>query len=122
MIIHVIDISVNCLYYEFMIYDPVQHVEFFHLAFLDFLGRKLDKRLYALKGGCNLKFFLKSIRYSQDIDLDIKTVGVATLQNMVGKILNSPGLAMLLQSHSIEIAQISEAKQTETTQRWKIRS
>jgi predicted nucleotidyltransferase component of viral defense system len=103
-----------------MIYDPVQSVEFFHLAFLDQLGRKLDKRLYALKGGCNLRFFLGSIRYSQDIDLDISTVWEVTLQKTINTILASAGLALLLRTQSLEIAQISEAKQTETTQRWKV--
>ena len=103
-----------------MIYDPVQCVELFHLAFLDQLGRKLDKRLYALKGGCNLRFFLGSIRYSQDIDLDVKTVGIGTLQKTVNAILQSPGLATMLRTHSLEIAQVSEPKQTETTQRWKV--
>jgi len=103
-----------------MTYDPVQCVEFFHLTFLDHLGRKLDKRLYALKDGCNLRFFLGSIRYSQDIDLDVKTVGVVTLQKTVNAILQSPGLAMMLRPHALEIAQIFEPKQTETTQRWKV--
>jgi len=101
-------------------YDPVQYVEFFHLAFLDQLGRKLDKRLYALKGGCNLRFFLGSIRYSQDIDLDVKTTHVTTLQKTVNTILGSSGFAMMLRSLSLEVAQISEPKQTETTQRWKV--
>jgi len=35
-------------------YTTIQYVELFHLLFLDQLGRKLDKRFYALKGGCNL--------------------------------------------------------------------
>ncbi|MBP7075185.1 MAG: nucleotidyl transferase AbiEii/AbiGii toxin family protein [Rhabdochlamydiaceae bacterium] len=103
-----------------MRYDPVQQVEFFHLAFLDQLGRKLDKRLYALKGGCNLRFFLESIRYSQDIDLDVKIVRSATLQKTVNAILDSPSLKMVLQTQGLEIAHVSEPKQTETTQRWKI--
>lgn len=103
-----------------MKYDPVQYIEFFHLSFLDQLGRKLDKRLYSLKGGCNLRFFLGSIRYSQDIDLDIKTVGVVTLQKIVNTILASPALGMMLRTLSLQIDRISEPKQTETTQRWKI--
>ncbi len=103
-----------------MNYDPIQYLEFFHLVFLDQLGRKLDKRLFALKGGCNLRFFLGSVRYSQDIDLDVQTVRVDTLQKTVNMILGSPGLSMMLRTHSLEIAQVSEPKQTETTQRWKI--
>lgn len=103
-----------------MIYDPVQYVEFFHLAFLDQLGRKLDKRLYALKGGCNLRFFLGSIRYSQDIDLDVTTIWGATLKKTVNTILTSTGLTLQLKAQSLEIAHVSEAKQTDTTQRWKV--
>jgi hypothetical protein len=49
-------------------------VELFHLLFLDQLGRKLDKRVYALKEGYNLRFFMKSIRYSEDMDIDIQTI------------------------------------------------
>ena len=60
---------------------PAEHVELFHLHFLEQFGLKTDKRLYALKGGCNLRFFLKSIRYSQDIDLDIKIVQKEILAN-----------------------------------------
>ncbi len=103
-----------------MKYDPVQCVEFFHLCFLDQLGRKLDKRLYALKGGCNLRFFLGSIRYSQDIDLDVKTILMTTLQKTVNQILKSPALEMMLRTHSLDISQVSEPKQIETTQRWKV--
>ncbi len=119
-IIQMVDISVIYSYYKKMKYDPVQSVEFFHLVFLDQLGRRLDKRLYSLKGGCNLRFFLGSIRYSQDIDLDVKTIRVTTLQKTVNNILLSPALATILKAHTLEIAQISEPKQTETTQRWKV--
>lgn len=98
----------------------IQHVELFHLLFLDFLGRKIEKDLYALKGGCNLRFFLKSIRYSQDIDLDVQTIRKDTLQKLVNKILQSTPFEMILQTKGISIREISEPKQTETTQRWKV--
>ncbi|MFI5333602.1 MAG: nucleotidyl transferase AbiEii/AbiGii toxin family protein [Chlamydiales bacterium] len=80
----------------------------------------MDKRLYSLKGGCNLRFFLGSIRYSEDIDLDVKTTRVVTLQKTINSILGSQGMEMMLLARSLEIVQISEPKQTETTQRWKI--
>ncbi|MBS0649264.1 MAG: nucleotidyl transferase AbiEii/AbiGii toxin family protein [Verrucomicrobia bacterium] len=115
-----VDINVNFSHHKIMIYDPVQYVEFFHLVFLDQLGRKLDKRLYALKGGCNLRFYLGSIRYSQDIDLDVTTMWGTTLRKTVNTILASTGLALQLKAQSLEITQVSEAKQTDTTQRWKI--
>lgn len=43
-----------------------QAVEFFHLVFLRALvSRGEDKALFALKGGCNLRFFFGSVRYSE---------------------------------------------------------
>jgi len=47
-----------------------QRVELFHLVFLRALVAKgEDKALFCLKGGCNLRFYFESIRYSEDIDL-----------------------------------------------------
>jgi len=51
---------------------PRQAVEIFHMLFLHAFGTRVDKSLYALKGGGNLRFFHKSIRYSEDIDLDVR--------------------------------------------------
>jgi hypothetical protein len=66
MIIHIVDIYVLIAYCLAMksLLHPIAWVEQFHLLFLDQLGRKLDKRNYALKGGCNLRFYLRSIRYA----------------------------------------------------------
>ncbi|NGX62677.1 MAG: hypothetical protein KR126chlam6_00075 [Candidatus Anoxychlamydiales bacterium] len=44
-------------------YLPEEHIELFHLYFLEQLNLVMDKRLYVLKGGCNLRFFLKSILF-----------------------------------------------------------
>jgi len=98
----------------------IQAVERFHLAFLTHLGAAVDKRLYALKGGCNLRFFFKSIRYSEDIDFDIHTIANQTLQKRVDQILNGTPLARLLFLAQIEITGVSKPKQTDTTQRWKV--
>lgn len=100
--------------------SSLQNVELFHLLFFDQLGRKLDKSLFALKGGCNLRFFLKSIRYSQDMDLDVHTIRKETLNNTVNSILKSSSFALILRAKQMEIAAVSKAKQTDTTQRWKI--
>ena len=104
-------------------YTTIQYVELFHLLFLDQLGRKLDKRFYALKGGCNLRFFMKSIRYSEDMDIDIRTapptIAKDNLRRTVAGILQSKPFAQILQIHGIMIGQWSEPKQTATTQRWK---
>lgn len=97
-----------------------QTVEIFHLLFLRAFGARVDKALFALKGGCNLRFFLKSIRYSQDMDLDIHTMSVGTLRNNVSRLLEAPSFAQAIRAQGIEIAKASSPKQTETTQRWKL--
>ena len=97
-----------------------QTIEIFHLLFLRAFGARVDKALFALKGGCNLRFFLKSIRYSEDMDLDIRTMSVGTLRNNVSHVLEAQSFAQTLRAQGIEIAGKSLPKQTETTQRWKV--
>lgn len=98
-----------------------QAIEVFHLLFLKQLGSRVDKNLWVLKGGCNLRFFLKSIRYSEDMDLDVHTIARETLRRNVNAILTSQPFAGILRTQKLAIVQYSEPKQTETTQRWKVR-
>jgi predicted nucleotidyltransferase component of viral defense system len=95
-------------------------IELFHLLFLRQLEDNLDKKLYALKGGCNLRFFFKSIRYSEDIDFDVTINLKTTLEKKINKILESTNFNRILQSKGIEIVRSTAVKQTETTQRWKV--
>ena len=95
-------------------------MELFHLLFLSQLGRKLDKKLYAIKGGCNMRFYFNSIRYSEDMDIDIQIINKDTLYKNVNQILNSTPFKYILQTHDMEILNTSTPKQTSTTQRWKI--
>jgi predicted nucleotidyltransferase component of viral defense system len=97
-----------------------QTIEIFHLLFLRAFGARVDKALFALKGGCNLRFFLKSIRYSEDMDLDIQTMAVGTLQNNVNRLLETPAFVQALRAQGIELARTAQPKQTGTTQRWKL--
>jgi len=104
-------------------YNLLQLREVFHLEFLRCLGRKRKAGSYALKGGVNLRFFFKSLRYSEDMDLDIKGIGVDILKDIVMKILESPSFQDSLKPFGIERIMppnITKAKQTETTQRFKI--
>lgn len=102
------------------IYSPRESAELFHLLLLDLLGRKVDKRHYALKGGCNLRFFLQSFRYSNDIDLDVSTaLSKDRLQDTLNQIIGSNPLKQLLDHRDIRIQGWSSPKQTDTTQRWK---
>jgi len=118
--IHVIDIYVNYAYCISMDQSPKQYVEAFHLLFLDQLSRKLDQSLYVLKGGCNLRFFFKSIRYSEDIDIDVQIIAQETLRNKIRNILNTAPFNQALSVRKLSIDSITEPKQTQTTQRWKI--
>lgn len=97
-----------------------ESIEVFHLLFLRAFGARVGRDLYALKGGCNLRFFHKSVRYSEDMDLDIRTMSVATLRNNVDRVLESRPFLQTLRAQKIEIERTSRPKQTETTQRWKI--
>lgn len=97
-----------------------QAIEIFHLLFLRAFGARVDKTLFALKGGCNLRFFLKSIRYSEDMDLDIHTMSVGTLRNNFDRVLEAQSFAQALHAQKIEIVAASAPKQTGATQRWKL--
>ncbi len=101
-------------------YNNQQYVELFHLLFLDFLGRKVDKRFYALKGGCNLRFYMRSFRYSEDMDLDVEKIPKEKLEDIVTGILKSKPFTEILKAKGMAINKWSTPKQTDTTQRWKI--
>ena len=106
------------------IYTPLQIREIFHLEFLRWFARKLGADSYVLKGGVNLRLFFKSIRYSEDMDIDIKGARVDRIRKTVMDILSAPrGFADSLKSFGIEriiAPDLTKAKQTETTQRFKI--
>jgi predicted nucleotidyltransferase component of viral defense system len=95
-------------------------IELFHLVFLAELGRRLPVDFYALKGGCNLRFFFLSPRYSEDLDLDVGTVAQGTLRTKVTKILDSRSLHLVLGAKGLRLVGHRAPKQTETTQRWKV--
>lgn len=98
-----------------------QTVEFFHLVFLrGLVARGEDKGLVALKGGCNLRFFFNSIRYSEDLDLDVVVMSRETLKNKVDRLLKSPLVSAPLLSRGVRVTDVSAPKQTDTAQRWKI--
>jgi predicted nucleotidyltransferase component of viral defense system len=102
-------------------FAPRAAVELFHLVFLRALVAKGEgKSLIALKGGCNLRFYFASVRYSEDIDFDVKVIRKDTLFKNVDGLLRSPLVAAPLRTRGIEIAESSAPKQTETTQRWKV--
>jgi predicted nucleotidyltransferase component of viral defense system len=105
------------------IYTPLQVREVFHLEFLRWVSRKLDAATYCLKGGINLRVFFHSIRYSEDMDLDVLGVSIERIQKAVMGVLAAPGFSDDLKSFGIAHIvppNITTAKQTDTTQRFKI--
>lgn len=114
-------LCVEKTYSRFVGLSVRQCVELFHLVFLRALVAKgEDKALVALKGGCNLRFFYGSVRYSEDMDLDVVVIAKDTLKNKVDRLLRSPLVTAPLKAHGITIVESSSPKQTETTQRWKV--
>lgn len=104
-------------------YTPLQIREIFHLEFLRWFGRKLATGRYSLKGGTNLRFFFHSIRYSEDMDIDIQGTRVEKVQKTVMEILSARAFGDSLKSFEIQEIippDIAKAKQTETTQRFKV--
>ncbi len=97
-----------------------QVVELFHLVFVRALFADVtDKRLLAIKGGINLRLFFQSVRYSEDLDLDVIAMSKATLEKRVDRLLAAPSVVSPLRSRGLIIKDVSKPKQTETVQRWK---
>lgn len=98
---------------------PIQAVEAFHLIFLRALEAKVDRSLYVVKGGVNLRAWFGSLRYSEDLDLDVLRGEVFELREKVDAVLVTPAFQDLLRSQQLELVRSSKPKQTGTTQRWK---
>ena len=96
-------------------------VETFHLQFVRLLLAGPEKDCFAIKEGCNLRFFFGSVRYSEDVDIDVcERIPVYALKDRVTRILSGNALALTLRNLGIGLASVATPKQTETTQRWKI--
>ena len=94
-------------------------IELFHLLFLAQFSRRVDKGAFVVKGGCNLRFFHRSIRYSEDMDLDIGEIDLHVLRDRIRGVFDSRPFSQILEARGISLEHVTEAKQTGTTQRWK---
>jgi hypothetical protein len=98
--------------------------EIFHFLFLERLLKTAPPDAFALKGGVNLRFFFGSPRYSEDMDLDVVKIPVHQLREIGYRLLADKALLRALQAygiHEIRINDPKKAKQTETTQRFRLR-
>ncbi|OIO75796.1 MAG: hypothetical protein AUJ85_02015 [Elusimicrobia bacterium CG1_02_37_114] len=104
-------------------YDNLQVREVFHIEFLRAFTKKIRPSFYTLKGGVNMRLFFGSVRYSEDMDMDVNTVSVSVLRDTVMKIIVSASFQNELKVFGIEKIlppDMTKAKQTQTTQRFKI--
>jgi hypothetical protein len=97
-----------------------QVTELFHVAFLDVLSTRLEPGRYVLKGGANLRYFFNSVRYSEDIDLDLVNGTPWSLESKVDGVLKSGAMQALLRAAGLTVGTFTKPKQTDTTRRWKI--
>ena len=97
--------------------------EAFHFCFLERLLKLADTNLFVLKGGVNLRFFFRSPRYSEDMDIDVVAGSVATLKKNGYKVLDDAALRRTLRTYGIvdvEVNDPDKAKHTDTTQRFRV--
>jgi len=94
--------------------------ERFHLTLLYYLSLRLAQRPYAVKGGICLRFFHRSQRLSEDMDIDVSAqMRQKTLEDAVDSIIESRSFKGALLAGGISRIEARKPKQTETTQRWK---
>lgn len=97
-----------------------QVIECFHLAFLNVLPSHVRRENYVVKGGANLRYFYRSHRYSEDIDFDAVLGEGWKLAEQVDAALAASALSAQLRRYDIQVENINQAKQTDTTRRWKL--
>ena len=97
-----------------------EQIEVFHLCFLRLLTAGGDRGHYVVKGGCNLRFWFGSVRYSEDLDLDVTVTARGSLKNKVDRILEGVALSAVLRTQGLDLRAVTAPKQTDTTQRWKV--
>lgn len=99
--------------------SAVRWIECFHLVLLRAMESRVDRAAWAVKGGVNLRAWFGSLRYSEDMDIDVFGMGASPLRDKVDKVLQSPALRDVLANQGLAVARVSKPKQTDTTQRWK---
>lgn len=79
LVLRIVALLINRYYYVFRIImsinkttpSPLALREGFHVVLLRALAERLQGRDWVLKGGTNLRLYFGSIRFSEDIDLDV---------------------------------------------------
>lgn len=95
-------------------------VEAFHIIVLDELAECLEHDLWAVKGGVNLRAFFGSIRFSEDIDLDVIPIKRQAIKTHLLRILKAQAFLRRLRAIGVQDLLTGEkeiSKDTATTLR-----
>lgn len=84
------------------------------------IGAEAGQKRFCLERRLHFEVFFRSPRYSDDIDFDVQGLGVDVLRRKVNLILHSRPFLDILDIRNVALEYITEHKQTETTQRWKL--
>ncbi len=97
--------------------------EAFHTLVLSHLRERVALSQWRMKGGVNLRLFFKSVRYSEDMDLDAEPKARLALKGAIRSFLDDMTLRRRLAELGIRDVLTNErpAKDTETTLRFKLR-
>lgn len=101
--------------------NQARAIELFHLAFLQVAATQVRPEDYAVKGGANLRFFLRSGRRSADIDLDYLGRTFEAFRDRLNAVLTGTTIPTLLKLHEIRIFDVGLRKDTSTTKRWLVK-
>ena len=95
-------------------------IELFHLAYCQVAAARLPLDEFAMKGGGNLRFFLRSPRRSAHLGLDYLGGKFGRFGERMDELLASRQLSELLLLRNIELRfEGHRAKDTDTVKRWK---
>lgn len=95
-------------------------IELFQLAFLEVAAVELPLADFALKGGGNLRFFLRSRRRSRDLELDHLGERFDRFAERVDRVFASRALAELLRARDLAPVDPRRSKDTATVKRWNL--
>ena len=99
---------------------PFEQREAFHLLFFAAFAERFVGRAYALKGGVCLRFYHRSPRLSEDMDMDIGNISAVTLRKGVEGVMGRSSFTSSLGSLGIVRMAWRTAKSTDTAQRWNL--
>jgi predicted nucleotidyltransferase component of viral defense system len=103
-----------------MTVDSLATAEAFHLAFLSALQSSAGHDRFALKGGGNLRFFYRSLRYSEDIDLDVFVVDPRRFAPKMDRAIGSRATERLLSVLDIQISSRTMRERSTTREKWEV--